>query len=216
MFNRAKRIFKIIKSGTEEELRQHLEKYPDSVKLKKHVTLPDGFHHSECPVMFHAAFYQRIDMLPILKDAGADIDAVDASNRSALYIVIKHHNDGEKSYKDTIRFLAEMGASTTLRNGKNAEDFAQSPKIKKNFNPEYIEPVDESTTRDTFIYENNHMVSFTEKGEATSITIKTIFNFAQKNIITLIKDKDGQCAVKESFKNASNPQTLQNAATFLS
>lgn len=216
MFNRAKRIFKIIKSGTEEELRAHLEKYPDSVKFKKDITRPNGRYYPICPVMFHAAYYKKIDMLPILKDAGAEVDAVHELNSSALNIVITFHNDGDKSYEDTIRCLAELGASTTMKNGKNAEDYAQSPEIKKIFNPEYVEPVDESTTRNTFVCENDHMVSYTENGEATGITIKTIFNFAQKNIITQIKDKDGQCAVKESFKNATNPQELQNAAKFLS
>ena len=219
MFNRAKRIFEIIKSGTEEELRAHLEKYPNSVKLKKRISIAFGDWYPTCPVMFHAAFYKKIDMLPILKEAGADIDAVHGLNSSALNIVIYHHNDGDKSYEDTIRCLAELGASTTMKNGKNAEDFANSPEIKKIFNPEYVEPIapiKKEEAMGELTKENDYMVSRKEYAKASEVSITTVYNFLTRKVLTVteLKGKIGHNTVIQEFHQVAQ-NDIKAAAAFL-
>ncbi|MCK5127446.1 MAG: ankyrin repeat domain-containing protein [candidate division Zixibacteria bacterium] len=74
-----------------------------------------------------AAVLNLLDFVNLLLDSGADINILDAKDRTALMPAVDHENI------EMIKLLIERGADMTIKNykGKTAVDYARSEKIRE-------------------------------------------------------------------------------------
>lgn len=215
MFNRANKIFKIIKNGTVSELAEHLERYPDSIELTKKI----GKYPGSTPFL-HAVYHQKHDMMRALKNAYADINACDKDRFSGFHLAMHHHaySDSDLSETiETIKLLVELGVDIELKNidGNTAFDYTNNDKIKKILNPAYIPPANTTAVLNQFVYENDHTVSYTDYAAASEITKRTLFDFEQEEVTTQLKDKGGQSCFVREFNQIADKTRINKAAEFL-
>lgn len=210
-----KTAYKIVKSGTPEQLRAFLKKYPDKVdeRTKEGTT-----------ALIHAAYRGRADMIKVLLEFDAALDCMNKHNYNAL-ILASHYG-----HHDCVKLLLDAGADTTLvgEDGQTAEQSASITTIKNLFTkhreaqrtaatkqaPTLPAPSAQQFKTAEFCKDGDYLVSITEHTEVTKLSLTTVYNFRARTVTYLQGTKEAAPNVVP-FNKAASTKELQAAAAFL-
>lgn len=207
-----KSIFKIIRKGTVEQLEDYLEQNPDKLDAPTK-WMPSGYFPGMTPLAYAAAI-GKAEMVKALIKAGADVNKVarvNTNDYTPLFLAV------DQNHEECVKVLMSANARTDIkcRSGMTVLELKPYTTTQKLIDPNISTPAKVPTNIQKFIYENEHMVSFTEFAEQSNTTITTFYNFADQSITRKIKDADGVCACMQNFNQAANRERLDKAAEYL-
>lgn len=195
MFSKKKKIFNIIRNGTSEELLAHLKKHPDSVNCSS------SFIRSFSQPATWAAYFNKPEALQILIDHGANINAHNTANLSALYYCARDN------YPECTQVLldsnVDIDGGARLACHGDIRPLLEKAETNRNL-PKNL---------GQFVKENKHIVSITELASSCNITETTLYNFNKQTIS--IQRNDCPQPLVTSFQQAVSPTELRAAAKFL-
>lgn len=191
---KVKSIFDIMSENDADALRQFIKDNPNSIE-----ELDSDYNAT--PII-HAAYYNLIEMLDVLIDAGANLDHQDDDGETALICASKC------GHLQALKKLMAAGADITKQrnNGQTAEDVAANEGIKD----EILR-----SRCGKFIKENDYLVSITEYAKTCKMSLSTLYNFKAQTITTESQNNNGLVLFVQDFNAVRGQKQLQEAAQFL-
>ncbi|MGN7502400.1 MAG: ankyrin repeat domain-containing protein [Alphaproteobacteria bacterium] len=186
----AKDIFDLIDNGHLDDVRNWHKDNPEALNII-------GTDY-KCTPLIWAAWHGKNEILDYLIASGVDLDAQDKDHDTALSSAAK------KGRTYCLQRLILAGADTSIKtsHGKTAKEHA----------PESCRMIFDLENNGRFIKESAYIVSICDYAEASQLSIKKVFNFKAREIITITHDMSGQINSREDFKQQYQ---LKQAAEFL-
>lgn len=176
---------------------------------------------SSFPPLLKAVKRNKLDVVQILLDAGANIDIQGEDGWTAL------HYAADKGHTELYRYLLEQGADRSIASdGKNVSlKFAANKDIREYYKtikalpqarsePQSLETAN-NTLNDEFVRDGEYIVSITRIANNAGITKTTLYDFADETVTTITEKNKTQSSFVESFERAASQKQLEAAKVFM-